>query len=227
VDGDNAIFISHDELRASPLFAGYQTPVPSLVVPNDELVSRLTAIIGTLIFERTDVEWRDAGDGPGVEVSRLADDTLRSDIHLVGDGFGSPDIHLTLDTQISFQSVAGGWELVFAPAGFNASVDFPWWADTIAAIIDPVCVPTAVIAGSQFDDCMSLLEDYIAKQIENGFTAPSQRVKVALPPTCATPGVRVTTDNQLAFFCAATRTTTVGTGVKGMVGGTTKAILIR
>jgi hypothetical protein len=152
-------------------------------------------------------------------LSAGTDDTLRSDIHLVGDGFGSPDIHLTLDTQVSFQTVGGGWELVFAPAGFNASVDFPWWADTIAAIIDPVCVPTAVIAGSQFDDCMSLLEDY-------GFTAPSQRVKVALPPTCATPGVRVTADNQLSFFCAATRTTTLGTVGKGLVG-TTKSILIR
>ena len=73
---------------------------------------------------------------------------------------------------------------------------------------------------------MSLLEDYIAKQIENGFTAPSQRVKVALPPTCATPGVRVTADNQLSFFCAATRTTTLGTVGKGLVG-TTKSILIR
>ena len=52
----HAILIHHDELRASPLFANFQSPVMSPLVETDELESRLEAVIGTLIFERLDVE---------------------------------------------------------------------------------------------------------------------------------------------------------------------------
>jgi len=224
VDGYHAILVRHDELRASPLFAGFVSPAMSPRVLPTELVSRLEAIIGTMTFERTDVAWRDPGDGPGVEISHVADDTVRADIHLVSTGFASPDIHLQLDTRVSFQSSGNVWELVFEPVQFHADVDFPWWADVIVAITDPICTPTAAIAGAAFDDCMSLLEQYIAQQIEAGFSAPSQRVKVSLPANCITPAVSVAGDGSLWFSCAQTRTTTT-TLTKGAV--TTKSLLLR
>src|SRR5262245_7503364 len=45
VDGYNAIYISHDELRASLLFANFQSPVMSPVVETDELESRIEALV--------------------------------------------------------------------------------------------------------------------------------------------------------------------------------------
>ena len=61
VDGYNAIYVSHDELRASPQFVNFQSPIMSPLVETDELESRLEAVIGTLIFERLDVDWRNPG----------------------------------------------------------------------------------------------------------------------------------------------------------------------
>jgi hypothetical protein len=173
VDGYNAIYISHDELRASPQFVNFQSPVMSPLVEADELESRLQAVVGTLIFERLDVDWRN----PGVAVSRLTDNAVR------------------------------------------ASVDFPWWEDVLVVIIDPVCVPATAIAGAAFEDCMSQLEKYIAKEIKKGFDIPSKRIPVVLPDKCVTPQVTVLSDGALFFSCAQARTTTTkGTTVlKGLV----------
>jgi hypothetical protein len=173
VGGYNAIYISHDELRASPQFVNFQSPVMSPLVEADELESRLQAVVGTLIFERLDVDWRN----PGVAVSRLTDNAVR------------------------------------------ASVDFPWWEDVLVVIIDPVCVPATAIAGAAFEDCMSQLEKYIAKEIKKGFDIPSKRIPVVLPDKCVTPQVTVLSDGALFFSCAQARTTTTkGTTVlKGLV----------
>jgi len=126
-----------------------------------------------------------------------------------------PDIHLQLDMKVSFQSSGGGsvWELVFAPSNFSANVDFPWWSEVLVALIDPICSPAVAIGGGPLADCMSLLEDYIARQIEKSFTAPSQRVKVSLPSNCLVPAVEVDPQGALWFSCAQFKSSPVWRGV--------------
>ena len=136
--------VSHDELRANPLFVNFQSPIMSPLVETDELESRLEAVIGTLIFERLDVDWRN----PGVVVSRLTDNTIRANVYLENTDFGGPDIDLQLDVQVAFTQNGAAWDLSFEPVNFQASVDFPWWEEALVALIDPVCVPAAAIAGA-------------------------------------------------------------------------------
>jgi hypothetical protein len=50
--------------------------------------------------------------------------------------------------------------------------------DVLVAIIDAVCVPATAIAGAAFEDCMSQLEKYIAREIKKGFDIPSKRIPV-------------------------------------------------
>ena len=154
VDGYNALYVSHDELRASPQFVNFQSPIMSPMVETDELESRLEAVIGTLIFERLDVDWRN----PGVVVARLTDNTIRAKVYLENTDFGGPDIDLQLDVQVAFTQNGTAWDLSFEPVNFQASVDFAWWEEALVALIDPVCVPVAAIAGAAFEDCLSQLE---------------------------------------------------------------------
>ena len=112
---------------------------------------------------------------------------------------------------MAFNQTGNAWALGFEPVNFHASVDFAWWADVLVAIIDPVCVPVTVIAGAAFDDCMSQLETYIAREIQKGFDLPSKRIPVSLPANCMTPAVTVLQDGALFFSCAAMRTTTKAT----------------
>lgn len=204
VDGYTAIFISHDELRASPQFTNFQSPIMSPVVETDELESRLAALVGTLIFERLDVDWR----SPGVTVSRLSNNAVRGNIYLESTSFGGPDIDLQLDVQVSFVQSGGAWELAFEPVNFRASVDFAWWEEALAALIDPICVPVTAINGAAIEPCMTQLEKYIAKEIKKGFDIPSKRIPVVLPANCVTPEVTVQSDGALFFSCAQARTTT-------------------
>ncbi len=215
VDGYNAIYVSHDELRASPQFVNFQSPIMSPLVETDELESRLEAVIGTLIFERLDVDWRN----PGVVVSRLTDNTIRAKVYLENTDFGGPDIDLQLDVQVAFTQNGTAWDLSFEPVNFQASVDFAWWEEALVALIDPVCVPVTAIAGAAFEDCMSQLEKHIAREIKKGFDIPSKRIPVVLPANCVTPEVTVQSDGALFFSCAQARTTpTKGTTVlKGLV----------
>jgi hypothetical protein len=221
VDGYNAILIHHDELRASPLFANFQSPVMSPLVETDELESRLTAVIGTLILERLDVDWRSSG----VAVSRLTDNTIRANVYLENTDFGGPDIDLQLDVQVAFTQSGGAWQLGFEPVNFQASVDFAWWEEALVALIDPVCVPATAIAGGPFEECMSQLEKYIAQEIKKGFDIPSKRIPVVLPANCVTPAVTVLSDGALYFSCAQARTTTKATTV--ITGGAAATRLLR
>lgn len=216
VDGYNAILITHDELRASPLFANFQSPVMSPVVEAEELESRLEAIVGTLIFERLDVDWR----SPGVVVSRLGDNTVRANIYLENTGFAGPSIDLVFDIEVGFKQSGNAWELSFQPVDFRASTDFPWWAEALVGILDPVCVPIAAIAGADFAECMGQLEGYIARQIQKGFELPSKRIPVSLPANCMTPAVTVLSDGALSFSCAAMRTTPTRGTIVNTVGTT-------
>src|SRR5262245_12078638 len=179
----------------------------SPVVETDELESRIEALVGTLIFERLDVDWRN----PGVSVSRLSDSAVRANIYLESTDFGGPDIDLQLDVQVSFVQSGSNWELSFEPTNFHASVDFAWWEEALAYLIDPVCVPVTAINGAAIEPCMTQLEKYIAKEIKKGFDIPSKRIPVVLPANCVTPQVSVLSDGALFFSCAQARTTTTGT----------------
>jgi hypothetical protein len=214
VDGYNAIFVSHAELRASPLFANFQSPVMSPLVETEELASRLETIVGTLIFERLDVDWR-----APVAVSRLSDNAVRANIYLEATGFAGPNIDLEFDVQVAFNQSGNAWELSFVPVNFRASVDFAWWAEGLVLILDPVCVPVAAIAGAEFAECMGQLEDHIATQIKKGFDLPTKRIPVSLPANCMTPAVTVLADGALYFECAAMRTTPT-TFTKGTIVNT-------
>jgi hypothetical protein len=223
VDGYNAIFVSHTELRASPLFTGFQSPIMSPVVETEELESRLEAIVGTLIFERLDVDWR----SPGVVVSRLSDSAIRANIYLDSTGFGGPSIDLVFDVEVAFNLSGNAWELSFVPVNFRSSVDFPWWAEALASIIEPLCAPAVAISGETFQTCMTHLEEHIAKQIKKGFELPSKRIPVSLPANCMTPDVTVLSDGALSFSCAAMRTTTTTKGTIVTTTGTLAPRLVR
>jgi hypothetical protein len=219
VDGSHTLLIPHAELRASALFTGYVSPAPSFVVPTDEIAARLGAIVGSMLWERTEVHWRDPGPftipnsngqqwspGPAVEVSRKTEDTIHVDLHMVGNDWPNPDITLSLDLLVAFVPANGGWELAFTSSGFKADVDFPWFVDLL---VNGVCSVVLTPVGGALADCMGAIESYIAEQIEDAFEAPTQRVPIALDPSvCAVPAVRVATDGALVFSCAQARTTT-------------------
>jgi hypothetical protein len=220
VDGWHTLLISHAELRASALFQGFVSPPASLEVPTNEIASRLGAIVGSMLWERTEVHWRDPGPfninvggqtipwspGPAVEVSRKTDDTIHVKMHMVGSDWPNPDITLSLDINVAFVPAGTGWALAFTSTDFKADVDFPWFVDLL---VNGVCYTVLTPVGGALADCMGAIEDYIAEQIENSFEAPTQRVPVALDPSvCAVPAVTVAADGALVFSCAQARTTT-------------------
>jgi hypothetical protein len=201
------VLIPKSELRASPFFAGFRSPMPNLLVGKDEIVSRLESMIGSLFWGRNDVEWRDPSDGPAVEISQHDGQSLHVKLHLVGvqDNLPDPDVEVSFDVRVEFRQLfGGGYELVFSPANSNVSVDFDWWVEVLSALLDPICVPTVAIAEGRdpFFDCITSFEDHIASELEKGFSFPSQRVQFALPQGCNIPAVRVTADASIAFSCA-------------------------
>jgi hypothetical protein len=221
VDGSNSLKIPHAELRASPQFTGFVSPLPSFTVPREEIVSRLEVLVGSMLWQRTEVHWRDPGPflipgptgqlmpwspGPAVEVSRKSSDTLHADLHFVASDWPHPDVHIGLDITVSFQTSGSGLALVFETSDFKADVDFPFWVDLL---VNTVCNAVTLPLGNEYVDCIGLISDYIAEQIEKSFAAPSQRVPVALDPRfCVVPAVMVDVDGALVFSCAQARTTT-------------------
>jgi hypothetical protein len=135
-------------------------------------------------------------------------------------GIKTPIDDLEAGSDVTYDLIQDGM-----PVNFQASVDFAWWEEALVALIDPVCVPATAIAGGPFEECMSQLEKYIAREIKKGFDIPSKRIPVVLPANCVTPAVTVLSDGALYFSCAQARTTTKATTV--ITGGVTATRLLR
>lgn len=202
-----SVVITKEEIRASAKFAGFVQPTPSFVVTPDELKSRIESLVGTMLFERRDVAWREPGSGDySTRVSKKDVSTVHVWLPFEGlaDDFPNPDLNVSFDVKLSFQPSGDQWNLHLDVENASVSADFDWWAELLGALLDPICAPAVAIAEGRdpFLDCMSHLEDHIAAQIKSGFTVESQRIKVSLPANCVRPDLYVNADGGVTFTCA-------------------------
>ncbi|MBY0398760.1 fibronectin type III domain-containing protein, partial [Myxococcota bacterium] len=222
------LVVDHAALRAAPEFASITGGPPILSIGKEEIEARIEPIIGTLFYERTDVEWDpDQTDAVGVS-SALAGTSLRIHLDFEGEATGpnpEVDIDFYMTPVFTPTSVPTIWNFDLQVAGLTASVDFSWWAEVLSSLVAPLC--TAGISIGSRDaglyDCISSLENYIESQIEAGFEVPpSEKMTIRLPFGCIQPTVEVANDASVLFGCAAfERTTTPST--KGVISGATSS----
>ncbi|MBL9024557.1 MAG: fibronectin type III domain-containing protein [Myxococcales bacterium] len=189
--------VGHAELRATPSFVGWQPPVRSLVVSQEEIEERLEGIMGNLIWSKDEAKWGEIY-GEAVEVSAhpTLDQWIVVDFDLEGDSWGpNPEVDIDLHLHVHFVPDGAGWRLVFESTYFAANVDFAWWAEVIISLGTIVCGPATG------QECVGLLEGHIEDEIEAGFKGISEDFSVDTGD-CATPGVRAQADGSLIFFCA-------------------------
>ena len=223
-NGPQWILIDHAEMRANPTFANFTAPSAGLIVLKDELASRIESLVGSMLFQRTDVAWRGVDSGYGVQVSKKLgfDNVVHVKLPLEGlvDNFPNPDIDIQFDVELKFVPNGAKWDLHLDVVNLTGSADFAWWAEVLGALLDPICAPVIAISEGRdpFLDCMTHLEDYIADSIRTGFSPQSQRITVAVPETCGKPTVGVDSNANVRFGCDAPRRRP-----RGQVGGVLSA----
>lgn len=218
------LLVDHAALRAAPEFAAVTGGPFILSIGKEEIEARIEPIIGTLFYERPEVEW-DPDQTDAVEVTQaLGGTSVRIHLDFEGEATGpnpEVDIDFYLTPVFTPTSDPTVWNFDLQVAGLTASVDFSWWVEVLSSLVAPVC--TAGISLGSWDaglyDCISSLEDYIETQVEAGFEVPpSEKMKIHLPSSCIQPTVEVSSDANIFFGCAATRTTTTSP-TRGTISG--------
>ena len=160
-----------------------------LSIGKEEIEARIEPIIGTLFYERTDVEWDpDQSDAVGV-TQALGGTSVRVHLDFEGEATGpnpEVDIDFYLTPVFTTTSVPTVWNFDLQVAGLTASVDFSWWVEVLSGLVSPICTPAISIGSGDAGlyDCISSLEDYIETQVEAGFEVP--------PPTARLSEARLT-----------------------------------
>jgi len=209
-----ALRVDHAELRAAPEFVAATGGVPITSIGNDEVEARIEPIIGTLFYERTDVEW-DPDQSDAVEVSQaLGGTSVRVHLDFEGEATGpNPEVDIDFYMTPVFTPTSDPtvWNFDLQVAGLTASVDFSWWVEVLSGLASPLCTP--IISAASWDaglyDCISSLEGYIESQIEAAFEVPpTEQMTIALPAGCIQPTVEVAGDASIRFGCDAYQRTT-------------------
>ena len=219
-----ALLVDHAALRAAPEFAAITGGALMISIGKEEVESRIEPIIGTLFYERTDVEW-DPDQSDAVSVSQaLGGTSVRIHLDLEGEATGpnpEVDIDFYLTPVFTPTSNPKVWNFDLQVAGLTAAVDFSWWVEVLSGLVSPICTP-AISVGSWdagLYDCISSLEGYIETQIEAAFEVPpTDTMVISLPAGCIQPSVEVATDASIRFGCAAYQRTT-RPPIKGVIAG--------
>jgi len=218
------LLVDHAALRAAPEFAAITGGPAILSIGREEIEARIEPIIGTLFYERTDVEW-DPDQSDAVSVSQaLGGTSVRIHLDFEGEATGpnpEVDIDFYMTPVFTPTSVPTVWNFDLQVAGLTASVDFSWWVEVLSGLVSPICTP-AISLGSWdagLYDCISSLEDYIETQIEAAFEVPpSETMTISLPAGCIQPSVEVASDASIRFGCEAYQRTTSPL-TKGVITG--------
>lgn len=219
-----ALRVDHAELRAAPEFVAFTGGQPIFSLGEEEIESRLEPIIGTLFYERRDIDW-DTDQTSAVSVAQaLGGQSLKVHMDLEGIVEGpNPEVDIDFLVTPTFTPTASPtiWTLDLATSNMTASVDFSWWVELLGGLLDPVCAPAVALAEGRdpFLDCISHLEDYIETRIEASFDAPTEPMTVALPAGCIQPTVAIAADASVRFGCDAFQRSTKPPTTK--IGGTT------
>lgn len=222
-----ALLVDHAALRAAPEFAAITGGPAILSIGKEETEARIEPIIGTLFYERTDVEWDpDQSDAVGVSQA-LGGTSVRIHLELEGEATGpnpEVDIDFYLTPVFTPTSVPTVWNFDLQVAGLTASVDFSWWVEVLSGLVSPICTP--IISAASWDaglyDCISSLEGYIETQIEAAFEVPpTDKMTISLPAGCIQPSVEVANDASIRFGCAAYQRTTRPLTQGVLIGGST------
>lgn len=209
-----ALVVDHAALRAAPEFAATTGGPVLLSIGKEEIEARIEPIIGTLFYERTDVEWDpDQTDAVGVSQA-LGGSSVRIHLDFEGEATGpNPEVDIDFYLTPVFTPTASPtvWNFDLEVSGLTASVDFSWWVEVLSGLVSPICTP-AISVGSWdagLYDCISSLEGYIEEQIEAAFEVPpSEKMVIGLPAGCIQPSVVVEADSSIRFGCAAYQRTT-------------------
>lgn len=209
-----SLLVDHAALRSAPEFAAITGGPALFSIGKEEIEARIEPIIGTLFYERTDVEWDpDQSDAVGVSQA-LGGTSVRIHLDFEGEATGpnpEVDIDFYMTPVFTPTTVPTVWNFDLQVAGLTASVDFSWWVEVLSSLVAPVC--TAGISVGSGDaglyDCISSLEDYIETQIEAAFEVPpSETMTISLPAGCIQPTVEVANDASIRFGCGAFQRTT-------------------
>lgn len=208
------LLVDHAALRAAPEFLAVTGGAPMISIGKEEIEARIEPIIGTLFYERTDVEWDpDQSDAVGVSQA-LGGTSVKIHLDFEGEATGpNPEVDIDFYMTPVFTPTANPtvWNFDLQVAGLTASVDFSWWVEVLSGLVSPICTPAISIGSGDAGlyDCISSLEDYIETQIEAAFEVPpSETMTIALPANCIQPTVEVATDASIRFGCAAYQRTT-------------------
>jgi hypothetical protein len=221
------LLVDHAALRAAPEFATIRGGPAILSIGKEEIEARIEPIIGTLFYERTDVEWDpDQSDAVGV-TQALGGTSVRIHLDFEGEATGpnpEVDIDFYMTPVFTPTSVPTVWNFDLQVAGLTASVDFSWWVEVLSSLVAPVCSAGISIGSGDAGvyDCISSLENYIEGQIEAAFEVPpSEKMAINLPLGCIQPSVEVANDASIRFGCAAFQRTTRPTTSTVLTGGAT------
>ena len=178
-DGNPTLDISHEELRAHPLWQAYEDPGELVANPDGTLT-------GTLVIARGDLETMVEGylgdqihgtklswgniSGPPVEISRIGpttDDAIHVDVDLQGDGLGPDfiDDDVEVDVDFDLRATAGAENtLDLAIENLEATADHNWFADFLDFLVP--CGPIASnVAGQGIPFCLQAYEDEFADRV--------------------------------------------------------------
>ncbi len=221
------LLVDHAALRSAPEFAAFGGGEPIFSIGRDEIEARIEPIIGTLFYERTDVEWDpDQSDAVGVSQA-LGGTSVRIHLDFEGEATGpnpEVDIDFYMTPVFTPTAVPTVWNFDLQVAGLTASVDFSWWVEVLSGLVSPICTPAISIGSGDAGlyDCISSLEDYIERQIEAAFEVPpSETMVINLPAGCIQPSVSVASDASIRFGCAAYQRTTRPISTSVISGGLT------
>jgi len=220
-----ALIVDHAALRAAPEFLATTGGVPITAIGKEEIEARIEPIIGTLFYERTDVEW-DPDQTDAVDVTHaLANTSVRVHLDFEGEATGpNPEVDIDFYMTPVFSPTASPtvWNFDLEVSGLTASVDFSWWVEVLSGLVSPLCTP--IISAATWDaglyDCISSLEGYIETQIAAAFEVPPTKpMKISLPANCIQPEVVVENDSSIRFSCAAYQRTTPPITKSAITGG--------
>jgi hypothetical protein len=196
--GTPFFFVSHDKLRAHPLWKAYKTPqlidlaeaavklqngepVDVLTIPRQELESRIEGAVGHAIaFNK--LEWGELFGNRFVEASAtFADPQLAHiDLDLEADvPLSNPEVDIDFDLRFSMNCVPE-LDRNKQPTGKFTGIDFGFTTENFVAYADDSILDQflGIILCTIDAQCHPTLLSFVEKQIRAGFTPLSKTVSI-------------------------------------------------
>lgn len=189
--------VSYEALRAHPSWAANAAPIPvsfdfvsaapqikaTLSVRRDETESRIESMVGDLLHG-SEAHWGDRHGDRYVEASwggqagRIAVDL---DLE-VSSWWFDPELDMDFDLRYAAKCSLDQNQIVvdIFTENLRAQVDYDWFAELLSTVLP--CAPLATVIGPHpVLDCVTSLENYIAKAAEARFNAITTSVSQQLP----------------------------------------------